>query len=154
MIFEKNPFTTAVSIPKSFHLTPFSPTFEIHQPTLVINICKILVEEYFLEIKRSFKKSILIMFQNVWFIFHTLFLGVEDKHDKIHFALLFSACLSDVDQHPCSSFLVWGAYARVGNTEILKLSISPHYQKFWRGTAKWVNSEGIDCVEWAFACLF
>ena len=65
MIFEKNPFTAAVSIPQSFHMTPFSPTFEIHQPTLVINICKILVEEYFLEIKRSFKKSILIMFQNV-----------------------------------------------------------------------------------------
>ena len=35
MMFEKNPFTTAVSIPKSFHLTPFSPTFEILQPTLV-----------------------------------------------------------------------------------------------------------------------
>ena len=36
MIFEKNPFTTADSMPKSFHLTPFSPTFEIHQPTLVL----------------------------------------------------------------------------------------------------------------------
>ena len=35
MIFEKNPFTTAVSMPKSFHLTPMSPTFEIHQPTLI-----------------------------------------------------------------------------------------------------------------------
>ena len=35
MIFEKNPFTTAVSMPKSFHLTPMSPTFEIHQPTLM-----------------------------------------------------------------------------------------------------------------------
>ena len=35
MIFEKNPFTTAVSIPKSFHLTPFSPTFGIHHPTLM-----------------------------------------------------------------------------------------------------------------------
>ena len=35
MIFEKNPFTTAVSIPKSFHLTPYSPTFEIHQPTQI-----------------------------------------------------------------------------------------------------------------------
>ena len=35
MIFEKNPFTTAVSMPKSFHLTPMSPTFEIHQPTLL-----------------------------------------------------------------------------------------------------------------------
>ena len=37
MIFEKNPFTTAVSIPKSFHLTPFLPTFEIHQPTLMVH---------------------------------------------------------------------------------------------------------------------
>ena len=35
MIFDKNPFATAVSIPKSFHLTPYSPTFEIHQPTLL-----------------------------------------------------------------------------------------------------------------------
>ena len=35
MIFEKNLFTTAVSIPKSFHLTQFSPTFEIHQSTLI-----------------------------------------------------------------------------------------------------------------------
>ena len=35
MIFEKNPSTTAVSMPKSFHLTPMSPTFKIHQPTLV-----------------------------------------------------------------------------------------------------------------------
>ena len=35
MIFEKNPFTTAVSMPKSFHLTQMSPTFEIHQPTLI-----------------------------------------------------------------------------------------------------------------------
>ena len=34
MIFEKNPFTTVVSMPKSFHLTPEAPTFEIHQPTL------------------------------------------------------------------------------------------------------------------------
>ena len=33
MIFEKNPFTTAVSIPKSFHLTPPSPTLKnIDQP--------------------------------------------------------------------------------------------------------------------------
>ena len=31
LIFEKNPFTTAVSILKRFHLTPFLPTFEIHQ---------------------------------------------------------------------------------------------------------------------------
>ena len=38
MIFEKNPITTTVSIPKSFHLTPFSPTFEIHQPTLTGHI--------------------------------------------------------------------------------------------------------------------
>ena len=36
LIFEKNPFTTAVSMPKSFHLTPCTPTFEIHQPTLII----------------------------------------------------------------------------------------------------------------------
>ena len=35
MIFEKNPFTTVVSMPKSFHLTPEAPTFEIHQPTLI-----------------------------------------------------------------------------------------------------------------------
>ena len=42
MIFEENPFTTAVSMPKSFHLTPMSPTFEIHQPTLVEHV---LVEE-------------------------------------------------------------------------------------------------------------
>ena len=35
MIFEKNPFTTAVSMPKSFHLTPEALTFEIHQPTLL-----------------------------------------------------------------------------------------------------------------------
>ena len=39
MIFEKNPFTTAVSMPKSFHLTPMSPTFEIHQPTLMRDSC-------------------------------------------------------------------------------------------------------------------
>ena len=33
MIFEKNPFTTAVSIPKSFHLTPEAPTLKnINQP--------------------------------------------------------------------------------------------------------------------------
>ena len=38
MIFEKNPFTTAVSMPKSFHLTPYSPTFEIHQPTLITQL--------------------------------------------------------------------------------------------------------------------
>ena len=37
MIFEKNPFTTAVSTPKSFHLAPYSPTFEIHQPTLILH---------------------------------------------------------------------------------------------------------------------
>ena len=36
LIFEKNPFTTAVSMPKSFHLTPCTPTFEIHQPTLMM----------------------------------------------------------------------------------------------------------------------
>ena len=36
MIFEKNPFTTAVCMPKSFRLTPFSPTFKIHQPTLIL----------------------------------------------------------------------------------------------------------------------
>ena len=35
MIFEKNAFTTAVSMPKSFHLTPEALTFEIHQPTLM-----------------------------------------------------------------------------------------------------------------------
>ena len=35
LIFEKNPFTTAVSMPKGFHLTPEAPTFEIHQPTLM-----------------------------------------------------------------------------------------------------------------------
>ena len=35
MIFEENLFTTAVSIPKSFHLAPFLPTFEIHKPTLL-----------------------------------------------------------------------------------------------------------------------
>ena len=33
--FWENPFTTAVSMPTSLHLTPFSPTFEIHQPTLI-----------------------------------------------------------------------------------------------------------------------
>ena len=38
MIFEKNPFTTAVSMPKSFHLTPCTPTFEIHQPTLMTRV--------------------------------------------------------------------------------------------------------------------
>jgi len=33
MIFEKNPFTAAVSIPKSFHLTPEAPTLKnIDQP--------------------------------------------------------------------------------------------------------------------------
>ena len=35
MIFEKNPFTTADSVPKSFHLNQFSPNFEIHQLTLI-----------------------------------------------------------------------------------------------------------------------
>ena len=33
MIFEKNPFTTAVSIPKSFHMTSEAPTLKnIDQP--------------------------------------------------------------------------------------------------------------------------
>ena len=41
MIFEKNPFTTAVSMPKSFHLTPMSPTFEIHQPTLMRQVISV-----------------------------------------------------------------------------------------------------------------
>ena len=36
-IFERNLFTTAVYVPKSFHLTPFSHTFEIHQPTLIFH---------------------------------------------------------------------------------------------------------------------
>ena len=41
MIFEKNPFTTAVSIPKSFHLTPPSPTLKnIDQPYCLILLCK------------------------------------------------------------------------------------------------------------------
>ena len=38
MIFEKNPFTSEVPIPKIFHLTPSSPTFEIHQPTTNPNV--------------------------------------------------------------------------------------------------------------------
>ena len=39
MIFEKNPFTTAVSIPKSFHLTPPSPTLKnIDQPYYHIHV--------------------------------------------------------------------------------------------------------------------
>ena len=38
MIFEKNPFPTAVSVPKSFHFTKLSPTFEIHQPTLIEHV--------------------------------------------------------------------------------------------------------------------
>ena len=35
LIFEKNPFTTAVSIPKSFHLAQQAKYSEIHQPTLM-----------------------------------------------------------------------------------------------------------------------
>ena len=37
LIFEKNPFTTAVSIPKSFHLAQQAKYSEIHQPTLVLH---------------------------------------------------------------------------------------------------------------------
>ena len=35
MIFCVNPFATAVSVPKSCRLSPFLPTFEIDQPTLM-----------------------------------------------------------------------------------------------------------------------
>ena len=35
LTFEKNPFTTAVSIPKSFHMTIEALCSEIHQPTLM-----------------------------------------------------------------------------------------------------------------------
>ena len=37
-IFEQNLFTTAVSIPKSFHITPICPTFEKCQPTLMYHV--------------------------------------------------------------------------------------------------------------------
>ena len=37
-IFEKNPFTTEVSIHKRVDLTPWIPTFKIHQPPLVMHV--------------------------------------------------------------------------------------------------------------------
>ena len=48
MIFEKNPFTTAVSIPKSFHLTPEAPTLKnIDQPYSYI------VQSFNLQLKKK-----------------------------------------------------------------------------------------------------
>ena len=37
LIFEKNPFTTAVSIPKSFHMAQKALCSEIHQPALILH---------------------------------------------------------------------------------------------------------------------
>ena len=37
-ISEQNPFTTEVSMPKSFHMAPLCPTFEKCQPTLMLHV--------------------------------------------------------------------------------------------------------------------
>ena len=74
MIFEKNPFTTAVSMPKSFHLTPEAPTFEIHQPTLLIHQCLLLSKRAALQSDNKPQNIVNISFS--WLLLSLLHLSI------------------------------------------------------------------------------